>query len=108
MDAGALGGGQVIDTPPTHLQEYKRNEQYPQSELWLVSGYLSVMYIYQISEPGDGSPRLLRIPRPVMSPCLLGPEGTKEHANGHKGEADINEIVRYVEFFVSDGLPFKE
>ena len=108
MDAGALSGGQVIDAPPTHLQEYKRNEQYPQSELWLVSGYLSVMYIYQISEPGNGSPRILRIPRPVMPPGLLGPQGAEEHADGHKGQTDIDQIIRNVEFFVSDGLPFKE
>ena len=50
MDAGALSGGQVIDAPPTHLQEYKRNEQYPQSELWLVSGYLPVMHLDKIGE----------------------------------------------------------
>jgi hypothetical protein len=36
MNAGALGGGQVIDAPPTHLEQYKRYEQYPQSELRLV------------------------------------------------------------------------
>ena len=32
MDAGALGGGQIIDAPPTHLQEHERNEQEPQGE----------------------------------------------------------------------------
>ena len=86
MDAGALSGGQVIDAPPTHLQEYKRNEQYPQSELWLVSGYLSVMYIYQISEPGNGSPRLLRIPRPVVPPRHVSPNGTNKDTYTEKGE----------------------
>ena len=93
MDAGALGSGQVIDAPPTHLEQYKRNEQYPQSELRLVSGYLSVMHIDEIGEPGDGGPRLLRIPRPVMSPCLLGPQCTKEHADGNQRYADEDEVV---------------
>ena len=93
MDAGALGCGQVINAPPAHLQEYERNEQDPQGETRPVSGYLPVMHIDEIGEPGDSGPCLLRIPRPVVTPCLLGPEGTKEHADGHKGEADVNKIV---------------
>ena len=108
MNAGTLGSGQVIDAPPTHLQEYERNEQYPQSELWLVSGYLSVMHIDEIGEPGDGSPRLLRIPRPVMPPGLLGLQGAEEHADGHKGQADIHQIIRNVEFFISDAVFLEE
>ena len=108
MDAGALGGGQVIDAPPTHLEQYKRYEQYPQSELRLVSGNLSVMYIDQIGEPGDGGPRLLRVPRPVMPPCLLGPQGTEEHADSHKGQTDIHQIISNVEFFVSNAVLLEE
>ena len=108
MDTGALGCGQVIYSPPTHLQEHERNEQYPQSELWLVSRYLPVMHIDQIGEPGDGGPRLLGVPRPVVTPCLFSPEGTEEHADGHKGETYIHQIIGNVEFFVSDGFPFEE
>ena len=93
MDAGALGCGDVIDAPPTHLQEHERNEQYPQSELWLVSGYLPVMHIDEIGEPGDGGPRLLGVPRPVMTPSLLGPQGSEKHADGHKSKADVDEVV---------------
>ena len=73
VDAGALGRGKVINAPPTHLQEHERYKQYPQSELRLVSGYFSVMHIAEIGEPGDGGPRLLGVPRPVVSPRLLGP-----------------------------------
>ena len=42
VDAGALGSRQVIDAPPTHLQEYKRNELDPQGESRPVSGHLFV------------------------------------------------------------------
>ena len=93
MDAGTLGCGQVFDAPPTHLQQYERNEQYPQSELRLVRGDLSVMHINEIGEPGDGSPCLLRVPRPVMAPCLLCPQGAEEHADGNQRYADNDEIV---------------
>ena len=93
MDAGALGSRQVIDAPPTHLQEHKRNEQDPQSKLWLVSGYLPVMHIDEIGEPGDGSPRFLGVPRPVVSPSLFGPEGTEEHADGNQRYTNEDKIV---------------
>ena len=93
MDAGALGRGQVIDAPPTHLQKYKGNEQYTQGETRPMCGYLPVMHIDKIGEPGDGSPCLFGVPRPVMSPSLLSPQGTKEHADGNQRYTNEYNIV---------------
>ena len=88
MDARALCGGQILDAPPTHLQEYERNEQDPEGETRPVGGYLPVMHMDEIGEPGDGCPRLLGVPRPVVPPCLLGPQGSEEHADGNQRYAD--------------------
>ena len=51
------------------------------------------MYIDEIGYPGDGSPRLLGVPRPVVAPGFLGPKGSEKHADGEEGKADIHEIV---------------
>ena len=66
---------------------------------------LAIVDVDQVSELGDGCPRLFGIPRPVMAPCLLGPQGTKEHADGHKGQSYADEIVGDVEpSFIVHGL----
>ncbi len=66
------------------------------------------MHIDKIGEPGDGGPSLLGVPRPVMTPGLLGPQSAKEHADSHKGEADVHQVIRNVEFFDGNGFPFEE
>ena len=93
MYARTLGGREIIDAPPTHLQEDERNDEYPNSQPLAIAWELTIMYIYKVCEPSDGSPGLFGVPRPIMSPSLLSPQGTKEHADGHKGKTAIDEIV---------------
>ena len=102
MYTRALGGRQVIDAPPTHLQEHERDDQYPQSQALSVVRPLTIVDIDEIGEPGDGSPRLLRIPRPVMSPGLLRPERTKHHAEGHKDDTYENKVVNNMKILLLD------
>ena len=91
--AGALGRGQIIDAPPAHLQEDERDDEHPESKALSMVWKVTIVHIDKIGQPGDGRPRLLGIPRPVVPPCLLGPESTEEHANGKEGEAYIDEII---------------
>ena len=49
--------------------------------------------IDQIGELRGGSPRLLGIPRPVGATRLLGPQCAKEHADGQKRPAYVDQIV---------------
>ena len=53
---------EIIDTPPTHLQKDKRDDDHPESNTLLVMRVTAVMDIDEIGEPGDGSPCLFRIP----------------------------------------------
>ena len=73
MYARALGGGEVIDAPPTHLQENEGNDEHPEGQPIAMARELTVMYIYKVCKPGDGGPRLLGVPRPecTAEPPLL-------------------------------------
>ena len=106
MYTRTLGGREVIDAPPTHLQKDERTDEYPESQSFTLTRELTIMYIYKICKPGDSGPRLFGIPRPVVSPGFLGPKCAKEHADGEEGKTDINEIICDVEFFGSDTTLF--
>ena len=54
------------------------------------------MDVDEEGEPGDARPGLFWIPCPIMTPSLLGPKGTEEHADGHEREPHVNEIVEHV------------
>ena len=54
------------------------------------------MDIDKEGEPGDACPGLFGIPCPIVSPSLLGPKSAEEHADGHKRETHIHEIVKHV------------
>ena len=69
---------------------------------------LAVVYIYKVREPGDRRPRLLGIPSPVVAPGLLRPEGTEEHADSHKGQPHVDEIVRDLHLLSSRRLLLEE
>ena len=62
MYAGALCRRQVINAPPTHLQENKGDDEQPQGQTGLGLRKLAVMDIDEIGEPGDGSPSLIGVP----------------------------------------------
>ena len=51
-----MGGGEVIDTPPTHLQEDKRADEHPESQALMMARELTIVDIDEIGEPGDGGP----------------------------------------------------
>jgi hypothetical protein len=72
VDAGT-GRGKVVDTPPAHLQEDEADEKAIEGEEGTMGGHLAVVDIDEVSEPGDGSPRLLGIPRPIVAPGFFGP-----------------------------------
>ena len=91
--AGALGRGQIINAPPAHLQENERDDEHPESKALAMVWKVTIVHIDKIGQPGDGRPRFLGVPRPVVPPCLLGPESTEEHANSKEGEAYIDEII---------------
>ena len=62
VDAGALCARQIIDAPPTHLEEDEGDEKGPKSEFRMMRRHTSVVHIYEISQPRDGRPGLLWIP----------------------------------------------
>ena len=78
------------------MQEDKGADEHPERQTFAMARQLAIVDIDEIGKPGDGRPRFFRIPRPVVPPCLLGPESTEEHANGEEGEAYIDEVVRDV------------
>ena len=57
---------------------------------------MPIMDIDKEGEPGDACPGLFGIPCPIVSPSLLGPKSAEEHADGHKRETHIHEIVKHV------------
>ena len=90
VQAEALGGREVVDTPPAHLEkdegEYQQEKMAaerldggldrrtsPRGRRKNGSLSLAQMQVQKIAEPSGGGPGLFRIPCPVVSPCLLGP-----------------------------------
>ena len=74
-------------------KEDEGNDEHPEGRPdGLRTGHTQVN-IYKVREPGDGRPRLLRVPCPVVSPRLLRPQGTEEHAHRHEAIAHEDEII---------------
>lgn len=99
VNALALSRWQVVDAPPAHLEAGEAEEEEPEAEA--VAGRCGAMQtcvdVHQIAEPGNGCPGLFRIPCPIGAPRFFGPECAEEHADGHEGEADVDEVVDHVE-----------
>ena len=91
-------GGQIIDAPPAHLKQDEGDDEHPKGQTLALTGELAVVDVDEVGEPGDGSPRFLGIPRPVVPPGFLGPEGAEKHADGEERKAYIDEIVGNVHF----------
>ena len=94
MNAGTLCRWQVVNAPPAHLQEDEREDKQPHCQTRLVVWQATIVNINKVCEPSDGSPCLFWVPRPIVSPSFLSPKSTKEHAEGHKGETDIDKVVQ--------------
>ena len=51
------------------------------------------MHVQKIAEPGGGGPGFLRIPGPVVTPGLFGPEGTHHYAHCDESPAHAHQGV---------------
>ena len=100
MHTGALRARQVIDAPPTHLEQDEGDEEHPERHLAIVRGDAAVVHIDEIGKPGDGRPRLLRVPRPIVPPGLLSPKCPEEHADGHESQPHVDEVVADAELLL--------
>ena len=78
------GGGKIVDAPPAHLEEEEGNDEHPKGCPAVVAGQPFVVDVDEVGEPCDGSPGFLGVPRPVVPPGFLCPEGTEEHAEGEE------------------------
>ena len=78
MNTGALGRREVIDTPPTHLQQDEGENEPGKKEVLVPIGRTKVK-IEQIAEPSGKSPSLLGVPRPIVTPSFLSPQRTHHH-----------------------------
>ena len=103
MDADALGRRQVVDTPPAHLQEDEGDEEPPERCMAVAVGADAHMDISQVGEPRGSSPRLLRVPRPIVAPGLLSPERPEENTDGHEGPTYLDEVVADIHLMLIDG-----
>ena len=56
------GGGEVVDTPPAHLQQAEAEDEQQMSVEHTVCGHLAVVQVDEVAQPGDGGPRLLGVP----------------------------------------------
>ena len=103
VDAGALGRGQVVDTPPAHLQEDEGDEEPPERCTAVAVRTDAHVDISQIGEPCRSSPSLLGVPRPVVPPGFLRPERPEENTDSHERPADLHEVVADIHLVVVDG-----
>ena len=72
VNRSALRGRQIIDAPPAHLEQDEGEDENPERRTHSARAGGAQVDVDEIGEPGDGSPRLLRVPRPVVAPRLLG------------------------------------
>jgi len=56
------------------------------------------MHIAEIGHPRNERPGFFRIPRPVVPPCLLGPESTENEPESQKHESEQGKVM-------GDGIP---
>lgn len=86
-----------INPPPAHL-ETKKGKNYDSTKRPARNlSKNSQMDIQQVTQPGQCSPGLFRIPVPVMSPGILGPQGTGHHPQGEKSQSYVNQSVHTTE-----------
>ena len=100
--------GQVVDAPPAHLQEEEADDEQGKGHLLPTVGQETVVDVPQVGEPSDGGPCLLRVPRPIVPPCLLGPQRPEKHAEGHEGQSHIDQVVGDIHLLVGGCRLFEE
>ena len=83
--------------PPAHLQTKKRKNHNSTKSPARNLSENPQMDIQQVAHPSQGSPGLLRVPVPVMSPGILRPEGSGHHPQGEKGQSYVNQSVHTTE-----------
>ena len=110
MDA-LLCRGKVIYTVPAYLKQYESKEQDNHGHFGRSIFFQPVMDVDHVSQPGGSSPGFFWIPAPVMAPCLLGPDGAHQHAEGDAGSPGIDQLIghpyqplRVVDFFFFDKI----
>ena len=96
-----LSRREVVHSPPAHLQAKEREDQQKAQPFARSSSHKSEMYIHHIAEPCDQSPCLLRIPAPVMAPCLFRPDRTRKHAECKERRSDIHKRICSLEHLVA-------
>lgn len=81
MDTAALSAGQIVYTPPTHLEKHKTNDEQHKRHAQLSGMGTPEMNVDQIAKPRDGGPGFFWIPAPIVPPCFLSPQRAKKHAD---------------------------
>ena len=102
-----VGGWEIIDAPPAHLQADESDEQDNAGSAPVLRPGFPEMDAQQVAEPRDGSPGLLRIPSPVCSPSLLGPEGSEQHSESQEGRSYIHEVVGDIQVLGAGPVTFE-
>ena len=57
-----MGRGQVVDTPPTHLQKDERDDEHPKSQTLAMTWNVTIVDVNEVGNPGDGCPGFLGVP----------------------------------------------
>ncbi len=83
-------GDHRVDDVVVDHQAAERDQRQPRRPRSAPAAGCPGMQICGIAEPGDERPGLLRIPAPVTTPCLLGPDRASDDREGpnRKGEGD--------------------
>lgn len=103
VDAHALSRREVVDPPPAHLQKDEGDEEPPERYTTIAVGADAHMDISQIGKPRGCSPRLLRVPRPIVTPSFLSPERSEENTHGHERPTYLDEVIADIHLMIIDG-----
>ena len=90
------GRRQQIHSPPAHLQSRKSGNQHYIKPFCPAPPCLSgqaQMYINQVNAPCYRSPRLFRVPVPVIAPCLLRPQCPAQHSERQECSTYVHKRV---------------
>ena len=91
--------------PPAHLQTKKRKNHNSTKSPARNLSENPQMDIQQVAHPSQGSPGLLRVPVPVMSPGILRPEGSGHHSQGEESQTYIYQSIHTCKYFLIPHFP---
>ena len=83
---------QEVDSPPTHLQQNKRENQPEKQEVLILAGWAK-MQIKQITEPRSKGPCFFRIPTPIIAPRLFCPKSAHGHTQSQKSPSYPYQVI---------------